>query len=58
VAGDLRPERASKGNINVLCIGARVMGVSMVIAAWREGVMQPFSPLPLIGSLVSRPERA
>jgi hypothetical protein len=56
--GTFGQKRSSKGNINVLCIGARVMGVSMVIAAWGEGVMRPFSPLPLVGSLVFRPKRA
>jgi hypothetical protein len=31
--------------------GARVMGVSVVIAAWGEGVMCACVPLPLVGSL-------
>jgi hypothetical protein len=36
----------SKGNIYVLCTGARVMGVSMVIAAWGEGVIYAIFPPP------------
>ncbi len=37
----------SKGNIYVLCAGAHVMGVSMVIAAWGEGVIWAIFPPPL-----------
>ncbi len=34
------------------------MGVSMVIAAWGEGVICAIFPLPLVGSLVFHPKRA
>jgi hypothetical protein len=37
---------------------ARMMDISMVIAAWGEGVMCLLSPLPLAGSFVVRPKRA
>ncbi len=46
----------SNGNIYVLCAGARVMGVSMVIAAWGRGLCVPVSTLPLVGSLVFHPK--
>jgi hypothetical protein len=36
----------SNGNIYVLFAGARVMGVSMVMAAWGEGVMCAIFPPP------------
>jgi hypothetical protein len=36
----------SNGNIYILCAGARVMGVLMVIAACGEGVMYSCAPPP------------